>query len=87
MADLSHQDGIVTIDIELVLEGFLAGIDLYAVTDTNEAEAAATYDVLRALEGPELEAQFRLFWPSMAPQLQFSAHTKQWLCVQDLPPL
>lgn len=63
----------MTIDIELVLEGFLASIDLSAVTDTNEAEAAATYDVLRALEGPELEAQFRLFWPSMTPDLQFFA--------------
>jgi hydrogenase/urease accessory protein HupE len=73
VADLSHQDGIVTMDIELVLEGFLASIDLSAVADTNEAEAAATYDLLRALKGPELEAQFRLFWPSMAPQLQFSA--------------
>lgn len=73
VADLSHQDGVVTLDIELALEGFLARIDLSAVTDTNEAEAAATYDVLRALEGPELEAQFELFWPSMVPQIQFSA--------------
>jgi hypothetical protein len=73
VADLSHQDGIVTIDIELVLEGFLASIDLSAVADTNEAEDAATYNVLRALEGPELEDQFRLFWPSMASQLRFLA--------------
>ena len=73
VADLSHQDGVMTLDIELVLEGFLARIDLSAVTDTNEAEAAAIHDELRALEGPELEAEFELFWPSMAPRLRFSS--------------
>ena len=65
VADLSHQDGVVRLDIELVLEGFLARIDLSAVTDTNETEAGARYDELRALEGPELKAAFERFWPSM----------------------
>jgi hypothetical protein len=73
VADLSHKDGVVTLDIELVLEGFLARIDLSAVADTNEAEAAARYDELRALEGPELEAEFERFWPLMAPRLRFSS--------------
>jgi len=35
VADLSHQDGVVTLDIELALEGFLARIDLSSVKDTN----------------------------------------------------
>ena len=73
VADLSHQDGVVRLDIELVLEGFLARIDLSAVTDTNETEAAARYDELRALAGPELEAEFERFWPSMAPRLGLSS--------------
>ena len=73
VADLSHQDGVATLDIELALEGFLARIDLSAVTDTNESEAAARYDELRALEGPELEAEFERFWPLMAARLRFSS--------------
>ena len=73
VADLSHEDGVVALDIQLNLEGFLAGIDLSNVTDTDETEAAGTYDALRALEGPELEAQFDEFWPQMADRLQILA--------------
>lgn len=73
VADLSYQDGVVTLDIEMALEGFLAQIDLSAVTDTNESGAAARYDQLRALEGPELAAEFKRFWPLMAPRLRFSS--------------
>ncbi len=73
VADLSHSDGVATLDIELTLEGFLAGIDLSNVTDTNEAEGAESYDALRALGGPDLEAAFEAFWPQMADQLQFFA--------------
>ena len=57
VADLSHQDGIVTMDIELVLEGFLASIDLSAVTDDTKAEAAATYDVFKAEKGTQVQSK------------------------------
>jgi hypothetical protein len=59
-------DGVMTLDVRLSLEGFIAGIDLSDVTDTNEAPAAATYDALRALDAAALEARFRAFWPEMA---------------------
>lgn len=75
VADLSHQDGVVTLDIELALEGFLARIDLSSVKDTNESEAASRYDKLRSLEGPELEVEFERFWPLMAPRLRFSSNS------------
>ena len=66
IADLSVKDGVLTLDVRLSLEGFIAGIDLTDVTDTNAAGEAATYDALRALESTALEARFRAFWPDMA---------------------
>jgi hypothetical protein len=66
IADLSVKDGVLTLDVRLSLEGFIAGIDLTDVIDTNAAGEAATYDALRALEGSALEARFRAFWPDMA---------------------
>lgn len=66
IADMSTRDGVMTLDVRLSLEGFIAGIDLSDVTDTNEAPDAATYDALRALDAAALEARFRAFWPQMA---------------------
>lgn len=64
--DLSVKDRVLTLDVQLNLEGFIAGIDLSDVTDTNAASGAATYDALRALDRSALEARFRTFWPTMA---------------------
>ena len=69
IADLSVKDGVLTLDVRLSLEGFVAGIDLNEVTDTNAAAGAATYDALRALDGAALEARFRAFWPDMAQMM------------------
>ena len=66
IADLSVKDGVLTLDVRLSLEGFIAGIDLSDVTNTDAAGGAATYDALRALDGSALEARFRAFWPAMA---------------------
>jgi hypothetical protein len=69
IVDLSVKDGVLTLDVQLSLEGFIAGIDLSRVTDTNAASGTATYDALRALNGPALEARFRTFWPAMAENI------------------
>ena len=66
IADMRVDDGVLTLDIRLSLEGFIAGIDLATTTDTNEAQEAATYDDLRALPTAALETRFRAFWPEMA---------------------
>lgn len=66
IADLTVEGGRLTLSVDTPVEGFLAGIDLGAVTDTNAAPEAADYDALRALPPEELEARFRDFWPRMA---------------------
>jgi hypothetical protein len=59
----------VTISLRIALEPLIAGIDLSAVDDTNDAPEAAIYDQLRAL-GPEaLEAALRDAWPRVSQGL------------------
>ena len=55
----------VTLNIRANLEGFLAGIDLGTVADTNKAPQARDYDSLRALSSAELESRFRDFFAVM----------------------
>ncbi len=73
IADLSDENGVLTMDVRLNIEGLVAGIDLSAVSDTNEAPQAASYDELRALGPAELERRFRAFWPTMAANITLDA--------------
>ena len=66
IADMTERDGRLVFEVEANLEGFVAGIDLAEVDDTNEADQAERYDRLRAMPPAELEAAFRDFWPRMA---------------------
>lgn len=61
IGDLTVADGTAELVLQINLEAFLAGIDLDAVDDTNDAENASDYDALRALSGDEIAAR--------APQL------------------
>ncbi|MEW9921858.1 HupE/UreJ family protein [Marimonas sp. MJW-29] len=54
IGDLSVADGQAELILRINLEAFLAGIDLDAVQDTNDAENAGDYDSLRALPGDEI---------------------------------
>lgn len=69
IADFEVRDGVLRVDVRANLEGFIAGIDLTAVTDTNAAPQAMDYDTLRALPPAALEDRFRAFWPQMAPRI------------------
>lgn len=73
IADMTAADGKVVFDISANIEGFIAGIDLSAVADTNEAAGAADYDALRALGPAALEERFRAFWPAMAAGIDVRA--------------
>ena len=73
IADLEATGDRITLDIEAAVEGWLAGIDLSEVTDTNEAAEAGTYDALRALEPAELEERFRAFWPELSRSMTLAA--------------
>lgn len=57
IADMTVTDGNVIIEIRVNLEAQLSGIDLDAVKDTDGAENASDYDVLRALTNAELGAR------------------------------
>lgn len=57
IADLTVADGTVQIDIRVNVEAQLSGIDLDAVSDTDSAENAEDYDVLRALPDAEVAAR------------------------------
>jgi hypothetical protein len=66
IADVEVGRDRVTMSLRIALEPLIAGIDLSAVDDTNDAPEAAIYDQLRAL-GPEaLEAALRQAWPRVS---------------------
>jgi len=66
IADVEVGQDAVTLSLRIALEPLIAGIDLSAVDDTDNAPEAAIYDRLRAL-GPEaLETAFRGAWPRIS---------------------
>lgn len=66
IADMTRVDNTLEFAVQANLEGFVAGIDLENVEDTDAAPQAAQYDALRALDPAEFENVFRTFWPQMA---------------------
>ncbi len=73
IADLELKGGRLTLSVAMAAEAFVAGVDLTAVSNTNEAPEAADYDSLRALPPEDMEARFREFWPEMAARLYLTA--------------
>lgn len=57
IADLTVADGTADLTLRINLEAFVAGIDLDAVENTDDAENANEYDTLRALSTQELAAR------------------------------
>lgn len=70
IADMEQVDQDLIFDITIGIESFIAGIDLAAVSDTNEAPEATVYDELRALGPADLEERFMAFWPEMQDKVQ-----------------
>lgn len=66
IADVEVGAARVTLTLRLTLESLIAGIDLSAVEDTNEAPEAALYDRLRAMESAALEVALRDAWPRLS---------------------
>lgn len=65
VADLSAGGGQVTLSLRLNAEAYLAGIDLDAVHDTDEAPGADQYDRLRALDDDALAQRLWRDWAAM----------------------
>ena len=57
IGDLTVAQGQAELVLRINLEAFIAGIDLDAVSDTNDAENAAGYDTLRAMSGEDIRAR------------------------------
>jgi hydrogenase/urease accessory protein HupE len=73
ISDLTVENGKLTLKVDAPIEGFISGIDLTAVKDTNASPLAASYDALRALPPQQLEERFRTFWPEMAARMRMVA--------------
>ncbi len=76
VGDLELENGQASLSLRITLESFLAGIDLDAAEDTDEAPQAADYDALRALSAAELEDRMRGFAPQMLDALTLSGDGK-----------
>ncbi|MGB5863076.1 MAG: HupE/UreJ family protein [Sulfitobacter sp.] len=77
IADLMVNEGRAELDLQINLEAFLAGVDLDAVEDTDEAPQARDYDALRALSADALAAQ--------APELLEAWNALPLLVVDGVP--
>jgi hydrogenase/urease accessory protein HupE len=66
IADIEVSDTAVTMSLRVTLETLIAGIDLSAVENTNDAPEAAVYDRLRGLDPDALEAALRDAWPRIS---------------------
>ncbi len=76
IADLTVVDGTLTLTVKVPVEGFMSGIDMTTVTDTNASPLAQDYDALRALPTQEIVTRFGAFWPEMARRVRLSADGK-----------
>lgn len=82
IGDLVINNNEMTLNLDVNLEAFVAGVDLSQVEDTNLSDQAAEYDNLRTLSPGELEQQFRTFWPQM--QTGFKIMAGETKIVPDL---
>ncbi|MEM6635696.1 MAG: HupE/UreJ family protein [Pseudomonadota bacterium] len=73
IADATITEDAINLQIELALEGLIAGLDLSAVQNTNESELSGMYDRMRALEPAALEQAFRGAWPGLGPGFRVEA--------------
>lgn len=62
IADVEVGEDMVTMTLRVTLESLVAGINVDAVDDTNNAPEAEVYDQLRLLEPDALEAALRADW-------------------------
>lgn len=66
IADLIISEDAIEIRFILALEPFLAGINLSAIENTEDAPEAATHDTLRSLPPSEIESRLRAAWPALS---------------------
>ncbi|KAA9009147.1 HupE/UreJ family protein [Histidinibacterium aquaticum] len=73
IAQMERQGDELVFSVESTIEGFVAGVDLDGLEDTNAAANAEAYDDLRALEPDALAERFRDYFPEMAENITVRA--------------
>ncbi|MFD3189239.1 HupE/UreJ family protein [Sedimentitalea sp. HM32M-2] len=73
IADLTVENGALTLELRLNIEAFLAGIDLDGMADTNASDRSDRYDALRAMNADELDPLIRDFAARWVQRLQIEA--------------
>jgi len=73
IADMTQDGDQLVFDVDMNLEGIVAGVNLSAFADTNEAPEAEAYDTLRAMEPDALAAAFTAIWPDVAQGISIRA--------------
>lgn len=76
IADLIISDDAIEMRFVLALEPFLAGINLSAIDDTENAPEAASHDTLRNLPPSDIETRFRAAWPTLSAGFMLSVNDK-----------
>lgn len=69
IVDLEAHDGVIDLRMRVNLEAILAGIDLSAILDTDEADEANTYDRLRGLDVSDLAVLAQDNWNILAQKI------------------
>lgn len=75
IADFNLSASEITLEIRVMIEAILAGIDLSEVANTDEAEEVETYTDLRALPPQELQARVEAAWPGLRERIIIRAGT------------
>ena len=73
VADITVAHDDVTVQLTIMLEPVLAGIDLGAVENTNDSALSGQNDALRALDPDALRAEFDAAWPAIAASIVLRA--------------
>lgn len=71
--DMTIGTDTIEMRVDWMIEAAIAGVDLEAVADTNDAENAEAYDALRGLDAEALAAEVRAAWAGIAPQITLMA--------------
>lgn len=74
IGDFVTRDGILTLDLRMNVEAFVAGIDLDGMANTNDSALSDAYDGLRVLEPEALGPEVRAFVEAWLPQLSVESN-------------
>ncbi|MHA6261963.1 HupE/UreJ family protein [Arenibacterium sp. CAU 1754] len=89
IGDLKVENDLLTLDLRLNIESFVAGIDLDGMTDTNASDKSDRYDALRAMAPKDLIPLGRDFAHRWLPELIVDVGGQVALEVRELtiPPV